>query len=663
MIQPPLVPAELVLTADGTPFAPLYDDVYHASAGAVAQARHVFLAGNGLPARWHRAEAATGFTILETGFGLGLNFLVTWQAWQRAGSPGFLHYIGVEKHPLRRDDLAQVLARFAELEALSPLLVAQWPLLTPGFHRLHFASDRLSLTLLFGEAEEKLERLVARCDALYLDGFAPAKNPAMWSPGLLATITRLTRDTATLATWSVAGDVRRTLEHLGWQLERRPGFASKREMLTARRLLAVSPAPSFCAPAGTAVRHAPAQSSARKAIVIGAGLAGTAICEALARRGWQIDLFEHHATTAQEASGNPAGIVLPLMTRDDALAGRLSRACYLYALRRLAELPGVRWSPCGVLQIALDASHERLQRETILSHSLPSDFADFLSRQDASTLVGRPLAHGGWWFPGGGWVVPASLCASLLAAAGKQVVPHFSCKIVRIERQATEWVAFDVTGAECARAPHVILANALAARHLLPGDLDLGMTPVRGQITYLPASSNVFSSLRHVLCRKGYLTPPAAGTVCVGASFGRDDEDLTLRATDHRGNLDQLETLLPGVLAELELPEDLDQFSGRVGIRAATRDRLPLVGSLPAPFSPLQATRLDLASLPREAGLHVLLGLGARGMVWAPLLAELLASQLTNEPLPLERELIAAVDPARFQLRHQRREHETRKKM
>lgn len=661
MIQPPLVPAELALTADGTPFAPLYDDVYHSVAGALAQARHVFLAGNDLPVRWRQADDSSGFVIVETGFGLGLNFLVTWQAWQAAGTPGFLHYIAVEKHPLRRDDLAHALARFPELEVLATQLVRQWPLLVPGFHRLHFAAGRPSLTLLFGEALQQLPKLVTPIDAIYLDGFAPAKNPKMWSPTLLATLTRLARATATLATWSVAGEVRRTLDRLGWHLERHPGFGNKREMLFAYRHRAVSPEPSFCAPAKSFSATGPA--TERKAIVIGAGLAGAAVCERLARRGWQIELFERRSKPAREASGNPAGIVLPLMTRDDALAGRLSRACYLYALRRLAELPGVRWSSCGVLQIALDAAHEQLQRDTIEVHAFPADFTSFLSRKDAETLVGRPLAHGGWWFPGGGWVAPTSLCTALLDAAGQRVEPHYASEIVRLERQGTEWAVFDATGRQRAQAPHLILANALAASRLLPADLTLTLMPIRGQITYLPATSGAFSSLRHVLCRKGYLTPPAAGTVCVGASFDRNDEDLALRAADHRGNLDQLEALLPGALAQIQLPADLGQLSGRVGIRVATRDRLPLAGTLPASFSPLQATRLDLASLPREAGLHVLLGLGARGMVWAPLLAELLASRLAGEPLPIECALADAVDPARFQLRRLRREHEVRKKV
>ncbi|MCX7150270.1 MAG: tRNA (5-methylaminomethyl-2-thiouridine)(34)-methyltransferase MnmD, partial [Rhodocyclales bacterium] len=434
MTSSPLVPAEPAATSDGTPFSLTYDDVYHTAHGGLEQARHVFLAGNALPARWHGNDR---FVICETGFGLGLNFLATWQAWRESKASGRLHFISVEKHPFRRDDLACLLALYPELAALAGQLLRQWPPLTPGFHRLHFDDGKLTLTLLFGDAQALLPQLVASVDAIFLDGFAPTKNPELWSPALLKTITRLCTSQATLATWSVAGEVRRTLEQLGWKLDRRPGFGGKREMLVGRHEIAVPPAPTLDPLPNT---------GERRAIVIGAGLAGTAISERLASRGWHVDLFERHAAPAQEASGNPTGILLPHLAKDDALAARLSRACYLYALRLFADLDGVRWSPCGVLQVARDAAHEALQRATVEQLKLPADFAGFLEHDAAVTLVGRPLAHGGWWFPGGGWVSPRSVCAALLAAAGELVHAHFDTAVSALRQTADGWQAFDGAG-------------------------------------------------------------------------------------------------------------------------------------------------------------------------------------------------------------------------
>ncbi|MCX7167095.1 MAG: bifunctional tRNA (5-methylaminomethyl-2-thiouridine)(34)-methyltransferase MnmD/FAD-dependent 5-carboxymethylaminomethyl-2-thiouridine(34) oxidoreductase MnmC [Rhodocyclales bacterium] len=632
----PLVPAEPAAAGDGTPYSALYDDVYHATHGALTQARHVFLAGNDLPARWNSAD---NFVICETGFGLGLNFLTTWQAWRESKPRGRLHFVSVEKHPFRRDDLTGLLAPHAELASLSAELLQQWPPLTPGFHRLHFDGGQVTLTLLLGDAQVLLPQLVAKVDAVYLDGFTPSRNPELWSPVLLATITRLCRTRATLATWSVTGELRRALEDSGWQLQRRPGFANKREMLVGQlENLPVLRSAS------------PASPPRRKAIVIGAGLAGTAISERLANRGWQVELFERHATPAQEASGNPAGILLPHLAKDDALAARLSRACYLYALRRLADLTDVRWSPCGVLQVARDAVHETLQRATMQQLKLPTDFVAFLKQDAAEALIGRKLAHGGWWFPGGGWVSPGSVCAALLGAGGPLVHPHFSTEVTALRQTAEDWLAFDVNGKLLASAPHVILANAHAANKLLPKALPL--IPIRGQISYLPDQfqESMRPPLRHVVCRAGYITPPAAGTICVGASFDSGDTDLQIRSADHVGNLQRLDELLPGAAQDI----DAALLDGRVGLRTAAPDRLPLIGTLPDTEA-VAGNAATLDSLPRRAGLHALLGLSARGMVWAPLAAELLASQLEGDPLPIERELARAVDPARFHLRALRR--------
>ena len=636
--MPPVVPAELAFAGDGTPYSPACDDVYHTAHGALAQARHVFLAGNDLPARWMRVER---FVILETGFGLGLNFLATWQAWRESGATGRLHFVSVEKHPFRRDDLAGLLAAYPELKSLADQLLRQWPPLTPGFHRLHFDAGRVTLTLLLGDAQTLLPQLMAAVDAVFLDGFAPTKNPDLWSPALLAAVTRLCRDQATLATWSVAGELCHALESLGWRLERRPGFATKREMLAAMRIGAVSPAPTV---------DPGADAGERRVIVIGAGLAGTAISERLAARGWQVELFERHAQPAQEASGNPSGILLPHLTKDDALAARLSRACYLYALRRLHELAAVRWSPCGVLQVARDSAHEDLQRRTVEELELPVEFAEFLDRSAAEDLLGREVVHGGWWFPSGGWVSPGSFCSTLLAAGGELIHAHFATEIAALRQTADGWQALDADGSLLAAAPHIVLANAHAANRLLAQTLPL--TPIRGQISYLPQrmAEIMDPPLRHVVCRAGYVTPPSAGTVCFGASFDSGDSDLRIRAADHAGNLQRLDELLPGAARGI----DPAQLGGRVGLRSAAPDRLPLIGTLPDPNA-IAGRAVTLETLPRLTGLHAVLGLSARGMVWAPLAAELLASQLDGEPLPVERDLVRAVDPGRFHLRALRR--------
>ena len=229
--------ARLILADDGTPYSPAYGDVYHSAAGGHAQATHVFMGGNGLPGRWRRRSR---FVILETGFGLGTNFLATWLAWQNDPQRcAELHFISLEKHPFAAADLARAHQGWPEFAELSAELILQWPApesLRPGDHRLVLSEGRVVLHLVFGDALECLPKLDAEVDAFYLDGFSPAKNPDLWSPELCRSLHRLAVPGATLATWSVAGAVRRALSDAGFAVEKRPGFAEKRQMLVGRSI-------------------------------------------------------------------------------------------------------------------------------------------------------------------------------------------------------------------------------------------------------------------------------------------------------------------------------------------------------------------------------------------------------------------------------------------
>jgi len=228
----PIVPAQPSFLPDGSLYSPQFEDIYASKAGALEQAAHVFLAGNGLPERWRNRR---NFVIVETGFGAGLNFLATWAAWRETAAPGArLHFISAEKHPFRRTDLRRVLGAWPALTRLAGSLIDAYPALIPGFHRVHFDAGSVTLTLLFGEAADSLRQLEARADAFYLDGFAPSKNPAMWSDGVWRELGRLAGPDATAATYTVAGVVREGLATAGFSVERHAGFGPKREMLVAR---------------------------------------------------------------------------------------------------------------------------------------------------------------------------------------------------------------------------------------------------------------------------------------------------------------------------------------------------------------------------------------------------------------------------------------------
>ncbi len=234
MIQP----AEVMLSPDGIPFSATFDDVYHTADGGVGQATQVFMAGNDLPVRW---QGQSDFTIIETGFGLGLNFLVTWLAWRNDPLRNQrLHFISVEKYPFLPDDLARLHAAWPQFGRLSEVLIRNWPVLTEGQHDLFFDDGSVRLTLLLGDALELFPILNAQVGAIYLDGFAPSKNPEMWSARIFEQLYRLALPGCTLATWSVAGRVRNGLAEAGFSVIRRQGFGGKRQMLTGRKVETLS---------------------------------------------------------------------------------------------------------------------------------------------------------------------------------------------------------------------------------------------------------------------------------------------------------------------------------------------------------------------------------------------------------------------------------------
>ncbi|MBK6907814.1 MAG: FAD-dependent 5-carboxymethylaminomethyl-2-thiouridine(34) oxidoreductase MnmC [Rhodocyclaceae bacterium] len=670
-----LSPAELAFAEDGTPRSPHYDDVYHARQGALAQARHVFVAGNMLCERW-TALTSSSFVIFENGFGLGSNFLATLETWRQAPRSGRLHYLATELHPLRREDMQRWLTTLTpDLPKLAqPLrtLADQWPLPLAGTHRLEIADD-IALTLLFGDSARILPTVDAGAgfDAVYLDGFAPERNSAMWSEEVLRAISRLCRPNATLATWCVAGAVRRALQAEHWTLSRRPGFAGKREMLCAsfdppwrtkrRRNTAFSPAheppPTDSRPAtgraapAIAVLPAPTWGNSG-AIVIGAGLAGCLTSARLAARGIQVTLIDRAPSPGCGASGIPAALLRPRLALDDALAARLARLAYGYALRIIPPLMGERWHGGGIAHLASDADDARYQRDCLSRHALPPEYAQWLPTVALAEKVGMSInaqAEGGWWFPNGGWLTPSELCTTLLERAGAHVVTRFDTDVVRIEHFDGHWHALDAAGGVRASAETLVIATAQKAHSLLPEACHrfLPLDAVRGQVTEVSvAAAPWLSALRAPVCGSGHVTPLHAGSAYVGASFARDTPSRDCTAEEHGENLARLARLLPASGPSIAtLP-----YSGWVGARAMTPDRLPYSGAVPDTGV---GTGKDprFAHLPRQPGLYILSGLGARGLLWAPLLAELLACRVTGESGPLPQRLADALDPARYWLR------------
>jgi tRNA 5-methylaminomethyl-2-thiouridine biosynthesis bifunctional protein len=348
-----------------------------------------------------------------------------------------------------------------------------------------------------------------------------------------------------------------------------------------------------------------------------------------------------------EASGNLAGIFMPLVSKDDNVPTRLVRAAYLYALQYWEGIGGIgraiEGQACGVLQLARDASHAQVARAIAADGHYPPGFARWLEPAEASSMLGLPAPDGGWVFPQGGWARPGSVCDAMLAACGARLDARFGTGSVRLERSGDAWQVLDADGAVIASAPTVVLASG-AGVTAFPQAARLPLDALRGQVSHVAASS--LPALPLVLCREAYVTPAANGICCAGATYDLDP-DPQLRQSSHDDNLEKLRALLSDQQAAHNAP-----LLGRVGFRTVAPDRLPLVGRLPD-FDAAGGTE-RLRDVPRHPGLFGLLGYASRGLTWAPRAAELLAAGIEGEPLPLEAGLVDALDPARFVLRARR---------
>ncbi len=635
---------------EGGPVSPQFGDMYFSHRGPLAESRHAFLDGLGVPQVW---RGRTRYTLAETGFGTGRNFLMTWQAWREAGRPCRLDYLSVEGFPLERADLARALTAFPELEPLARQLLAAWPVLAPGSHRLRFEDGRLCLTLLLGPVEPMLAGLTARVDGWYLDGFAPKKNPEMWDEPVLKHLARLSAPGARLATYSASSRVRRGLEAAGFAMEKRPGLHKSECSAGSFQgcpgpLLATDP---WFQP--------PTLPASGPVAVIGGGIAGCALLRALADQGRDAFLLERHDSLAEEASGNPSGLVEPRLLAEESADARFHRLAFLDAARRYDALEAAGhavWRPQrGTFAMATDEREAGRQERLAALDPLPGAL-ELLTAAGASDRLGVPLPRGGLWYPGAGCLHPPTVCRAL--AQGLEVRP--GQRVDRLEPGGAGWRLLDAEGGTVAEAASVVVAAGAQARLLLPAGL--GLFANRGQITLLPERGE---GPRGALTFGGYLTPAftdAAGgrRHVLGSTFARwpdpaDDGYGALSAADHAHTLSGVQAALPDLAARW--PEA--GAEGRAALRCTTEDHLPLCGPVPD----LDAFRRDYGDLHHGRhwksyppaswmpGLFVLSGLGSRGFQTGPLAAEILAAQLCGAPPPVDAEILLALNPARFLVR------------
>jgi tRNA 5-methylaminomethyl-2-thiouridine biosynthesis bifunctional protein len=647
--ESPTLQAHLEWDEQGQPLSSQFADVYFSNENGLAETRYVFLANNQLPERFAALAANQQLVIAETGFGTGLNFLCAWQLFeQQAVSSARLHFVSVEKYPLHKADLKRALVLWPELAPYAEQLLAQYVALHPGFQRLVFANGRVVLTLLIGDALEMLGQLDGQIDAWFLDGFAPAKNPDMWTPELFAELARLSHASTTLGTFTSTGYVRRRLNEAGFKMKRVPGLGKKWEVLKGGFIgtAEASEKPWFARP--------PQPVGARSALVIGAGLAGCATANSLAQCGWQVTLLERHNAIAQEASGNPQGVLYLKLSAHHTALSRLIVSGYGHTRRLLERLnKGQDWDNCGVLQLAFD--DKEAQRQAQLACAFPADLLMLLDQAVAEKIAGISLPAGGLFYPEAGWVHPPALCELLSQQPNIQLQLHQEA--LELRRDGDSWQAWNAEQL-LASASVVVLASAAEIKGFSQS-AGLPLKRIRGQISRLPATP-ASRALRSVVCAEGYVAPARLNEHTLGASFDFHSDDLTLNSADHTSNLQLLEEISPELADLLDATTlDPEQLQGRAAFRCTSPDYLPIVGPLAdaAVFAETYAVlRKDARQVPNAPcpwldGLYINSGHGSRGLITAPLSGELIAAWLNNEPLPVPSDVAQACHPNRFALR------------
>ncbi len=587
----------LVWGEDGLPRSGRFGDVYFSSDDGLAETRAVFLTGCGLPEAW---AGRRRFVVGELGFGTGLNIAALLDLWSRhRPAGGRLNIFSIEAFPVSRDDAARALGRWPELAPVAERMLAQWPGRANGFHRLDLPELGATLDLAVMDVERALEQWTGRADAWFLDGFAPATNPQMWSQPVFDRIAAASAPGARVATFTVAGIVRRGLQAAGFAVEKQPGHGRKRERLEAL----LSGEPAMAPPPPTVA-------------ILGAGIAGASLARAFRRLGVEPVIIDAGGAGAG-ASGNPAALVSPRLDAGLGPSAALHAQAFAHAVDLYATLPAAVIAR-GALQLEATA-RDAARFDTLAGADLFED-GTLVRLDEAGASV-----HLGEDAPAGLDIRDAVVldpAAALKAWTG----PVLLASVDRIESRDGRQALIDAMGAVLCTVDVVCIAGGHASATFAP---DLTLQPIRGQ-----ASWTLDPEPAAAVSKGGYVIPLRDGGVLFGATFDRDRTDTATAPDDHDRNRALLAETLPGLAGRIAGHELL----GRASIRAATRDRLPLAG--PVPETP---------------GWFILSGLGSRGFSTAPLLAEHIAALATGGPSPLPADLAALVDPARFAARARRR--------
>ncbi|KYN88708.1 FAD-dependent oxidoreductase [Vibrio cidicii] len=659
--------AQLGWNEVGTPVSDQFDDVYFSNVNGLEETRYVFLQQNLIPQRWQEFDQRR-FVIGETGFGTGLNFLAVWQYFSqfRQANPDAalkeLHFISFEKYPLSKADLVKAHQAWPELAEFAEKLHRHYPIAVPECHRIILDDGAVTLDLWLGDIKECMPLVPhtesGLIDTWFLDGFAPSKNPEMWNQTLFNNMAKLAKQDCRVATFTSAGFVRRGLIEAGFAMKKVKGFGTKREMI-AGALEAKKPHTS----------HLPwferlGASQTGDIAIIGGGIASATLAKALVQRGQTVTLYCQEAQAAEGASGNRQGAVYPLLNGSHTGVSRVFAPAFLFArqfIEQAAEQICFDHDWCGVTQLMWDDKSKK-KLANMLEGNFDPQLISALSPEQTAQTIGLPIDMASVHYPLGGWLCPAQLTQGLIAQLQQNSLftAHFNQHIESLSWLESRQVWQLGSHAEQFEHAVVVVANGHQFQTFTQtADLPLGQ--VKGQVSHVPTTDDL-CQLHSVLCYDGYLTPhnPTNQEHCIGASYDRLQLDTQFDPIAQKENGERLVKCVPNQAWPQQV--DTSGNSSRQGIRCVSRDHLPFVGNvgdlqeIKAQYQDLQGKEdAEVTPIHHYPNLFCLLGLGSRGLSSAPLMAEVLASEICGDPIPLPTDVLESLHPSRMWVRKLRK--------
>ena len=637
---------DLSFTNSGTLYSSQFDDTYFMDGKGLEEANFIFLGNNKIP---ERLESEQELIIGETGFGTGLNFLATWQAWRQSSKTCKLTFFSCELFPLDPEIQRQALALYPELSELVEELIAKSPQSRTGFHLLDFEDGQVQLLLMYGDVLETFNDCQLKADAWYLDGFAPSKNPEMWNDKLFKQLAQNSHPGSTIATFTSAGFVRRGLIAVGFDMVKTKGFAGKRHMILGsfepgtRRFR--QPIPSWFS-----LKPSPPQNPP---IIIGAGISGCSIAYEFKQQGIDSIIIDKHPAPAGAASGNLRGMIMPMFTKHGNHQELLSLSGFHYVNQLIKKLDIEH--DLSILELDPNNENSELYQHAIARHG--EEFISTLNSSQVKDLYPKLNETHGLLMPHASVINPSNFVKKIFQVSD---ATYKQAEITSIEKTEDKWTVLFTDG-QLLSSETLIIASGHESPRLLdmiyPEKL-VNLGSLRGQVAHFPAALLPQANKLPAIYGEKYLLR-ANDQYLLGATFHEDDPETELRESDFDDLLASLKKMIP----DADLDAIKTKLSGRCSFRCKSKDYLPVVGPLPkvsyyeenygGSKRTHAASRMDDAEY--EQGLYIATAFGSRGFTTAPICARILVEEILNERYLINCDLRRHLHPARFLLRRLRR--------